>query len=76
MANQKPLILKDGKVSEMKSGQDTIDPIYLTASDYHSGYNNIATSQVVIVNEYKQMINFIGLTLDGTLTLDGDLWLA
>lgn len=32
MANQKPLVLKDGKKSEMVSGVDTIDPVFLPPS--------------------------------------------
>ena len=75
MSERIALALIDGKISEIPLG-DTIRGAGASADDFHSGYNTIITSQVVIVNEYKQMINFIGLTLDGTLTLDGDLWLA
>lgn len=73
MAEQKALILKDGKVQQLGSG-DTLSGV--SADDFHSGYNTIQIGQTVTVKEFKQMINFIGLTLDGTLTLDGDLWLA
>ncbi len=47
-----------------------------SSTDFHSGYNNIKENQLITIEECKQMINFTALTLDGTLSLDGDLWLV
>ena len=47
-----------------------------TSDDFHSGYSVILPLQTVVVLTNKQMINFGGLTLDGTLTVDGDVWLV
>ena len=47
-----------------------------SSKDFHSGYNYIKENELIIIEECKQMINFTSLTLDGILTLDGDLWLV
>lgn len=36
----------------------------------------IPTGTILTIREHRQMINFTMLTLDGMLTLEGDLWLA
>jgi hypothetical protein len=74
MAERIALALIDGKISQVPSG-DTIRGSG-ASDDFHSGYSVIQASQSVAVSEFKQMINFIMLTIDGDLTLDGDLWLA
>lgn len=72
MADQKPLVLKGGRVTALDSEVDTL-PIEF---DYHSGISEILPGETIVVRARKQMIVFAMLTLDGTLTLDGDLWLA
>lgn len=44
--------------------------------DVYSGKSIINEQEELIIEDEFQSINFIGLTLDGILTLDGDLWLA
>lgn len=47
-----------------------------TRPDIYSGQSLIEDGEEVIIEEKYQSINFTSLTLDGILTLDGDLWLA
>jgi hypothetical protein len=42
-------------------------------TDHHNGFYNIQFGQVVEIKENKQMVNFNMLTLDGTLTVNGQL---
>ena len=72
MAIQKALILKDGKIQQLDSAVDSIEG----ASDFLSGVDLIADGESLLIPEHRQMINFTMLTIDGDLTLDGDLWLA
>lgn len=44
--------------------------------DIYSGQSIIDTDEDVIIEFKFQSINFTSLTLDGILTLEGDLWLA
>lgn len=73
MAEQKALALINGKISEVPAS-DTIRGA--GGDDFLSGTDLIPTGQTKIIPINKQSINFTQLTLDGTLTLDGDLWLA
>jgi hypothetical protein len=72
MIKKKPLVLTNGKVSQL----DILTEEILGAPDFHSGYSEILPTKSIVVGEGKQMITFISLLLDGDLTLDGDLWLA
>lgn len=65
---RKPLVLVDGKIAQIGSG-DT-----LVQSEF-SGVSLVDTDSLKIP-EYYQMINFTQLQLEGDLTIDGDLWLA
>ena len=44
--------------------------------DFFSGISEIKEEEKFIIKERRQSTNFMMLTLDGELTLDGDLWLA
>lgn len=44
--------------------------------DYHSGYSLIEQGKNIIIRQNKQMINFTSLTIEGIITIEGDLWLA
>ncbi len=44
-----------------------------SSDDYHSGYNTITAFQTIRIAQRKQMINYGGLTIAGTLIIDGDL---
>lgn len=70
MAEHKALVLKDGKISQLESS-DSLENI-----DYHSGVSIVPDGKHLIIREGKQMINFTMLTIDGDITIDGDLWLA
>ena len=72
MAVQKALILKDGKIQQLNSAVDSIEG----ASDFLSGTDLIPTGETLVIPLNRQSINFTHLTIDGTLTLDGNLWLA
>lgn len=69
-------------VARVKNALDALDPqdyvtlAQLLKSDYHSGVSSVPTGDVLLVRENKQMLNFITLTLDGELLLEGDLCLA
>lgn len=41
--------------------------------DYHSGYQVIREGKEITIDEYKQMINYDELIIDGELNIDGDL---
>lgn len=41
--------------------------------DFHSGYYYIGAAQTVTISEFKQMANFGGLVIDGTLNIEGQL---
>jgi|19_taG_2_1085344.scaffolds.fasta_scaffold03588_2 hypothetical protein len=41
--------------------------------DIYSGVTYIAPSTILTINQYKQMINYGGLTISGTLVINGDL---
>ena len=69
MENEKPLILKNGKLSRLQEGE-------LTVNDFYSGFGLIPSGEIYCIPSNRQSINFTTLTLDGTLKLDGDLWLA
>lgn len=72
MAERRPLVYKDGKISELPSGDTTPG-----GTDVHSGLSKIPAGDTVRIEANKQMLNFFtGLTIDGDLILDGDLWLA
>lgn len=43
---------------------------------FHSGLEVVPLSQSRTILDQKQSVNFTMLTLDGTLNLKGDLWLA
>jgi len=44
-----------------------------SSDDHHSGYNTITAFQTIRIAQRKQMINYGGLTIAGTLIIDGDL---
>lgn len=67
--DKKPIILKDGKLSQINAGETSIN-------DFYSGTTIIPTGETYMIPEIRQSINFTVLTLDGTLNLEGDLWLA
>lgn len=46
------------------------------AIDIHSGIKDIFEGDLITIKARKQMIVFGQLTLDGTLNLEGDLWLT
>ena len=48
----------------------------IQALDFLSGVSEILSTESFIIKERRQSTNFIMLTLNGELTLDGDLWLA
>lgn len=48
----------------------------LDSEDFLSGTSFIPDGESLIIPENRQSINFTMLTIDGDLTLDGDLWLA
>ena len=64
---RRPLVLIDGKVTQLGSG-DSLNQVEL------SGVSVIDEPLEIPTN--FQMINFTMLTIDEDLTLDGDLWLA
>ena len=41
--------------------------------DIYSGVNYIAPSTILTINQYKQMINYGGLNVQGVLVINGDL---
>lgn len=43
------------------------------STDHHSGYNEIISSENITIESRKQMINYGGLKVDGTLNIQGDL---
>lgn len=69
--DRKPLVYLEGDIGPLPIGDNL--PIEL---DFHSGFSEILSSESFIIRSRKQSINFVMLTLDGNLTLDGDLWLA
>lgn len=70
MNELKPIVLRDGKLSNLNLLTEEIQG----APDFHSGYSVILEDRTVKTG--KQMVNFIMLTMTENLTLDGDLWLA
>lgn len=46
------------------------------AEDYHSGLDLIPLGKEITIRADKQMINFTELNIQGTLVIEGDLWLA
>lgn len=44
--------------------------------DFMSGISEISEDESFIIKNKRQSTTFCMLTLDGELTLDGDLWLA
>jgi len=71
VAELKPLVLDGGKVSQLKDGD-----VFDSSADYCSGTSYVPTGKLLVVSQYKQMTVFNEFILDGTLNLDGDLWLA
>ena len=41
--------------------------------DIYSGVNLIPITTTLMITEYSQMINYGGLTISGTLVINGDL---
>jgi len=41
--------------------------------DIYSGVNLIPINTTLMITEYKQMINYGGLAIDGVLVINGDL---
>lgn len=62
------------KVLTLEAGKKKL--IDLSQSDFLSGFSVIELDEVVVIPSRKQSISFISLTLDGTINLEGDLWLA
>jgi hypothetical protein len=60
----------DGANYQVKGGIVDGSPV---GGDYHSGYNTIIAGTEVTINDKKQMINYDGLTILGTLDIQGDL---
>ena len=42
-------------------------------SDHHSGFYLIGVNEEITIKENKQMVNFNGLEILGTLNINGDL---
>ncbi len=54
-----------------------LDPAtFPMAIDIHSGIKEIIDGEEITIKSRKQMIVFGELKLDGTLNLEGDLWLS
>lgn len=47
-----------------------------TQPDIYSGQSIIEDGEELVIEFKYQSINFTSLTLDGVLTLEGDLWLV
>ena len=45
----------------------------LSGIDHHSGYKEISSEKTVLIQSDKQIINYGGLTIHGTLIIEGDL---
>lgn len=67
MATEKPLILKDGKPSQLPIGDD------LRGIDYHSGQRQIDAGETLILKEKKEMRVRRILRNDGVLITEGVL---
>jgi hypothetical protein len=72
MVKKKPLVITNGKVSQLNELTEEI----LGAPDYHSGTSGVPSSEVEDIIALKQSVNFTEFLLDGDLNLEGDLWLA
>lgn len=72
MANQKPLVLKDGKKSQMVSGVDTIDPVFLPASSGYQSYH-VPISETYTIPQGISSVITGPFELEGILVLDGRL---
>lgn len=72
MANEKPLVLKDGKISQMVSGVDTIDPIFVSSA---SGYQKyfIPVAETYTIPQGISSVITGPFDLEGILVLDGRL---
>lgn len=70
MLDKKPLILEDGKIREINFPEETSKEAFL------SGTTLVPEDKNLTIPENLQSITFIQLTIDGTLNLEGDLWLA
>jgi hypothetical protein len=72
MANEKPLILKNGKRSQMVSGTDTIDPVFLPSG---SGYQKyfIPALETYTIPLYQSSVITGPMDIEGIVVLDGRL---
>lgn len=74
MANEKPLALKNGKISQMVSGVDTIDPIFLSASGGYQKYFIGASETYTIPINFSSVISGpFEVDSGGIVTVDGRL---
>lgn len=74
MANEKPLILKDGKTQQMQAGVDTIDPVFVAGASgpENFSYHKIIAGKTVKVEAEQHMIT-TSVEIDGFLDLEGGL---
>lgn len=70
MSDRRPLVLIDGKISQLDPLVDNID------GDRFSGDTEVSAAATLMIPVLKQMVNFTEFLLDGNLNLEGDLWLA
>lgn len=69
--DKKPIVLNNNGLVELANGETlSID------ADHHSGASVIQTGTTLTIGPGRQMIIFAEATFDGTINLDGDLWLA
>jgi hypothetical protein len=74
MANEKPLILKNGKKSQMESGVDTIDPVFLPPSSGGSFQKYfIASGETYSIPQYYSSVVTGPMDIEGIVVLDGRL---
>lgn len=72
MANEKPLVLKDGKKSQMVSGVDTIDPVFLPPASGFQKYF-IPVSETYTIPQGVSSVITGPFDLEGILVLEGRL---
>lgn len=74
MANEKPLILKDGKKSQMVSGVDTIDPVFLpVASSYQKYFIASAETYTIPINFSSVVSGPFEIDSTGVVDVEGRL---
>lgn len=73
MANEKPLILKNGKFSQMESGVDTIDSVFLPPSSGSYQKYYVAPSETYTIPNGISSVVTGPMEIEGILDLQGRL---